>query len=57
MPNYAPAHFHLGLALQRLGEKSEAAREVERLGKEIESLRQESAALTATPTAAAAPNA
>jgi Flp pilus assembly protein TadD len=27
MPSYAPAHFQLGLALQRRGEKNEAARE------------------------------
>jgi tetratricopeptide (TPR) repeat protein len=30
MPSYAPAHFQLGLALQRKGEKEEAAKEFQR---------------------------
>jgi tetratricopeptide (TPR) repeat protein len=30
MPSYAPAHFQLGLALQRRGEKSEAVREFQK---------------------------
>jgi len=30
MPSYAPAHFQLGLALQRKGQKEEAAKEFQR---------------------------
>jgi Flp pilus assembly protein TadD len=32
MPDYAPAHFELGLALQRKGQREEAEKELRRAG-------------------------